>query len=165
MPHPWDAWNVGARNWDCNCPCPCTLSMPTQCEYVVWGSRNNAKVRMSRLTIFFVTLKELEDSTELCDDCLDSRLVIRISSRVANQSLCKKLLPINPPPQLPDLLHLCCSEELAQKTKTKLDNTGKAIKRILTRRHQHQSNWCSRQMGDSKCGGCDDEPHTQGCQK
>ncbi|XP_045126111.1 uncharacterized protein K02A2.6-like isoform X1 [Portunus trituberculatus] len=97
-----------------------------------------------------------------CDECLDSCLVTRITSGVVNQSLRRKLLAIDPPPDLPDVLRLCRSEESAMKTETDLDNAGNVVKRISTNKRRPRSASRGRQMGATRCTGCGGSPHPQG---
>ena len=112
---------------------------------------------------FYVNLKELADDAELCDTCLDSRLVTRITSGVISQPLRTKLLAIDPPPTLPDVLRLCRSEESAVKTGTELDHAAGTVRRVTARKPRSASH--SRWVARSKCGGCGGEPHAQGRQK
>lgn len=115
---------------------------------------------------FFVTLKELADDAELCSSCLDSRLVTRITSGVADQNLRRKLLAIDPPPSLPDALRLCRSEESAVNTETDLTRVGRTVGRVVNKRNRHRSMSRHRQkVSDSRCAGCGGEPHPRGRQE
>ena len=113
---------------------------------------------------YYVTLKELADDAELCDKCLDSRLVTRITSGIANQPLRRKLLAIDPPPDLQEVVRLCRSEESALRTGSDLDTAGN-VKRVSVRQPRPRSATRGRTLRESKCMGCGGEAHTQGLQK
>lgn len=82
-------------------------------RYVVLTLKN---VNKGKDDDFYVSMKELADDAELCDECLDVRLVTSITSGVRDQQSRKKLLAIDPPTTLPAALSLCRSEESAFNT-------------------------------------------------
>ncbi|MPC48364.1 hypothetical protein E2C01_042134 [Portunus trituberculatus] len=103
----------------------------------------------------FVSLKEFADDAELCIDCVDNRLVINITSGVADQNLGQKLLAIDPPPILPVALRLCRSEESLVNMETELACTRRSIGRAARKMQRYWSASSHYQKeGNTKCVGC-----------
>ena len=114
-----------------------------------------------RFYYFYVALKELADDTELCDQCLDVRLVTRITSGVRDQQTQKKFLAVDPPPTLSAALSLCRSEEPAFNTDADLSCGSK---RTVNKLHAPKPRSRSKIQG-KQCWGCGGEWHTQGRKK
>ena len=91
-------------------------------------------------------------------------MVTRITSGIANQPLRRKLLAIDPPPDLQEVVRLCRSEESALRTESDLDTAGN-VKRVSVRQPRPRSATRGRTVRGSKCMGCGGEAHTQGRQK
>ena len=106
------------------------------------------------------------NDAELCNACVDDRLVTRIISGVADQNLRRKLLAIDPPPSLAEALRVCRSEESAVHTETELASTRRTIGRAASKTQRYRSASRHRQgEGSVKCEGCGNEPHPRGRQK
>lgn len=62
---------------------------------------------------FYIGLRRLAESVDLCGTCLDSRLATRIIVGVCDSETKKKLLALSPFPSAQETVNLCRSEESA----------------------------------------------------
>ena len=63
---------------------------------------------------FYIAIKTLARDADLCDSCMDRRLVTKIMSGIRDKETRMKLLAISPLPDLQKVTDLCRSEESAK---------------------------------------------------
>ena len=83
---------------------------------------------------FLNAIKTLARDADLCNECLNRRLVTKIMSRIYDKETRTKLLAISPLPDLQTVTDLCRSEE-----STKLETRTARISRQLNERKAYQS--------------------------
>ena len=74
---------------------------------------------------FYVSFKKLTTDANLFEQCIDGRLVTRVTFGIHDEQIRKRLLAIDPPPALSEVVSR--SEESARKTVEELAGSGKAV--------------------------------------
>ena len=100
---------------------------------------------------FYVALKKLAIESDLCKECVDSRLVTKIMAGVNSQDIRQKLLSISPFPDLKTVVDLCRSHETSMKDCEALSN-GCKIDRVYKKYTKNDA--------QEKCQKCGREKHS-----
>ena len=64
---------------------------------------------------YFAELSRLADNAELCSLCRDDQIVTKIMSDIKDEETKRKLLAINPMPNLQKVIDICRADETAKK--------------------------------------------------
>ncbi|KAG7160416.1 hypothetical protein Hamer_G001658 [Homarus americanus] len=81
-------------------------------------------------------IAELADDAELCETCLDAHVVTRITSGIWDQQTRKRLLAIDPPPELSEAVRLCRCEQSSRNANTDLAGSTKTVQNVTRRQMQ-----------------------------
>ena len=109
---------------------------------------------------FFVRLRQLAASADLCEECYDDRLITRIMSGINSSETRKKLLAINPPPKLlQTVVDICRGEESATSNESSLSK-GRVNK--VSKAKGKRDGSASRPAKDDTCSKCGYKAHAEG---
>ena len=101
---------------------------------------------------FYVSIKKLAEEADLCNECIEQRLVTRIMSGVRSKELKQKLLAINPFPKLKDVIDICRSYESSIRDCSSLDE--KSINKLSTYRKNKKEKMKRTSSKSENCSYC-----------
>ena len=90
---------------------------------------------------FYVSLRKLAEEGEICQNCVETRLVTRIMSGIADVEVRQKLLAITPFPSLKTTVEICRSHESARKD-SEILNDKVPIEKVTGKRTPWEQNKC-----------------------
>ena len=107
---------------------------------------------------FLIAIKTLARDADLCDSCVDRRLVTKIMSEIRDKKTRMKLLAISPLPDLQKVTDLCRSEESAKLDEARM---GRAKSEKNVYRARSKSKDISKSSSCRRCGKCTCPPKGQ----
>lgn len=101
---------------------------------------------------FLIGIKSLARDADLCNDCLDRRLVTKIMSGIGDKETRTKLLAISPLPNLKTITDICRAEESARLDEARID----VKKAVYANRFHNPRPWRKERPKSSKnpCTRC-----------
>jgi len=120
---------------------------------------------------FLIAIKTLARDADLCDSCLNRRLVTKIMSGIREKDTRMKLLAITPLPDLQKVTDLCRSEESAKLDEARMGRSERTVYRARSKskdvKHTNDCKRCGRfncpPKGQSACPAKD--KHCNICNK
>ena len=102
---------------------------------------------------FLIAIKTLARDADLCDSCLDRRLVTKIMSGIRDKETRMKLLAISPLPDLQKVIDLCRSEESAKRDETRMGRTkpDRTVFRARAKSKDIRNSTSCKRCGRSTC--------------
>ena len=104
---------------------------------------------------FFIRLRRLADSAELCGNCADTRLATRIMVGIRDAETKKKLLAISPFPGTHEVATICRCEEAASENERTLSGQA-SVSAVKMRK-----DWAPSNRPQHRCKACGRTAHTR----
>ena len=112
---------------------------------------------------FFVSLKRLAIEADLCEQCMDQRLVTQIMAGVRDNELRQKLLTLDPFPDVQTAVDLCRTSEYSKNDSSSLEN-DKVSRLTSYRKLKNEKNKTENKpkaYDNKRCYFCDKDRHSR----